>query len=121
MKFGSRLSHLHFLGKDVIATRIGSHILFHDLSTHTDTIYTANNHTSGDGISCVAGHQNTAVFAFGEKCPNPRIFVKKYPSFSTVSVLKGVVLHYEILFYVEKQPVPHFLSCLLLGSFQLYA
>jgi hypothetical protein len=49
----------------------------------------------------VAGHQNTAVFAFGEKCSNPRIFIKEYPSFSTVSVLKGVVLHCEILFYVE--------------------
>jgi hypothetical protein len=96
MKFGSTLNHLHFLGKDVIATRIGCHILFHDLSTHTDTIYTANNHTSGDGITCMTGYRNTAMFAFGERCLNPRIFIKEYPGFATVSILKGIVLYCEM-------------------------
>jgi hypothetical protein len=93
MKFGSRLSNLHFVGRDVIATRNGCHILFHNLSTHADTIYTANDHVSGDGITCVTGHQNIAMFAFGERCLNPRIFIKEYPSFATISILKGRVLY----------------------------
>jgi hypothetical protein len=92
MKFGSRLSHIHFVGSYVTAVRVGCHILFHDLSTNSDTIYSANNRTSGDGITCVAGHQNTAIFAFGEKRLNPRIFVKEYPSFSTVSTLEGMYI-----------------------------
>lgn len=92
MKFGSRLSQIHFVGSYVTAVTVGCHILFHDLSTHKDTIYSANNHVSGDGITCVAGHQNTAIFAFGENCLNPRIFIKEYPSFSTVSILQGMYI-----------------------------
>lgn len=98
MKFGSRLSHIHFVGSYVTAVRVGCHILFHDLSTHTDTIYSANNDTSGDGITCVAGHQNNTIFAFGEKCLNPRIFIKEYPSFSAVSIL-------EVMYIVKSNTV----------------
>ena len=74
---------------DVIAFGHGSIIQFTTLSTGNDSYYRPDCKQNGDGVSCLAGHKNLMLFAFGELVAKPKIFVLHYPSFRQISVLQS--------------------------------
>lgn len=43
---------------------------------------------NGDGVQCTAAHESIPIFAFAELSCNPRLIVKSYPSFATVTILQ---------------------------------
>jgi hypothetical protein len=77
-----------FVGKEVLVYGTGCHLIFVNLSTTEELIYTANNARTGDGIQCFVGHRTQSIFAFAEKRTNPTVFVKTYPNFEEISSLK---------------------------------
>lgn len=62
--------------------------MFYNLTTQEELTYTANNAKSGDGVATIAGHRTLNIFAFAEKRTNPSIFIKTYPNFEELFVLK---------------------------------
>lgn len=49
-----------------------------------------SNHDNGDGVvQCIASHQYVPVFAFAELSSNPKILIKSYPSFGSVTTLRN--------------------------------
>lgn len=81
-----------FVGKDVICIGSGYHLVFINLVTEREVIYTANNSNSqktGDGIKYFAGHRSLSIFAFAENCYNPNVYVHSYPEFGQIAVLES--------------------------------
>lgn len=78
------------LQKSVFIFSTSYWILFHDTETEKQSTYTADHlKGSGDGVRCVAGHDSNAIFAFAEMGPSPRVLVKSYPCFGTVTELRN--------------------------------
>ena len=68
---------------------LGSHIILTNLQTFEDIFYWADGKNSGDGVACLTGHKNFPIFAFGEACENPRIFIISYPDKVVVSIIES--------------------------------
>ncbi|XP_044262211.1 cilia- and flagella-associated protein 43 [Tribolium madens] len=82
------IKDLSFIGKEVVFYGTGCHLIFINLSTSEELLYTANNAKVGDGIQCFNGHRTSPVFAFAEKKTNPTLFIKSYPNFDEIHQFK---------------------------------
>lgn len=52
--------------------------------------YTADGQEDhGDGIQCTAAHSTVPIFGFAEIVAEPKLFVKSFPSFGTVTILRN--------------------------------
>ncbi|XP_065080968.1 cilia- and flagella-associated protein 43 [Ochlerotatus camptorhynchus] len=78
-----------FVGKEALAVGMGSHILLMNVISKQETFYRATDRTSGEGVSCLAGHKSFSIFAFAECCVCPRIFIVAYPDNSVLFLLEG--------------------------------
>nr|CAD7414709.1 unnamed protein product [Timema poppensis] len=88
IKFG-KITDITFVGKETLAIINECHILLYDIGLKKNFIYYANCEEHGDGVQCLAGHRTMPMFAFAEKCYNPRILLFSYPDFTPISILKG--------------------------------
>lgn len=66
-------------------------ILFLNMETGEKSSYTADgvHDTTGDGVRVTAAHDSVPIFAFAEMVSRPRLLVKSYPSFGTVTILQS--------------------------------
>nr|CAD7395214.1 unnamed protein product [Timema cristinae] len=85
-----KTTEITFVGKETLAIINECHILFYDIGLKKNFIYNANCEEHGDGVQCLAGHRTMPMFAFAEKCYNPRILLFTYPNFTPISIIKGV-------------------------------
>lgn len=79
------------MAKDYLIFGDGSFILFYNLTNGQQKCYKANSPAAGDGCRYVTGHRSYYLFAFAERCFNPRILVMTYPDFGLVSKLTGKI------------------------------
>ncbi|XP_077284418.1 cilia- and flagella-associated protein 43 [Arctopsyche grandis] len=84
----NNVERLTFVNKDVIAMHSSMHIIFHNLTSHIESVYTAQDQTTGDGVQCFIGHKNMYAFAFAEKCEHSHIYMMTYPDFKTMVKIK---------------------------------
>jgi hypothetical protein len=78
-------SHAQFISQNVICYKTGSTIKFVDLNGR-ETTFPAQGE---GGIGALAVHGINGVFAFSEKTIQPKITVVQFPTFLTVSEIKG--------------------------------
>lgn len=77
------------VGPDVIALHSCSYILFFP-PDGPRIDYEASTKANGLGVQCLAGYVAAPLFAFAEKAATkPRLLVKSFPGFETISVLSG--------------------------------
>ncbi|GJQ81907.1 hypothetical protein Trydic_g3740, partial [Trypoxylus dichotomus] len=88
VKFGN-IRNISFVGRETICVGDGCHLVFYNLNSKTEVIYTAGCDTTGMGVSCIAGHRTFPVFAFAEKSQTASIFVLTCPEFNSISKLPG--------------------------------
>ncbi|KAI4459081.1 hypothetical protein MML48_6g00013951 [Holotrichia oblita] len=60
VKFGT-IKNIAFVGRETICVGDGCHLVFYNLNTKTEKIYTAGNDTDGMGVSCIAGHRTYSI------------------------------------------------------------
>lgn len=77
------------MAKDHLIFGDGNFLIFLNLNNGQQKFYKANNEVTGDGVRYVAGHKSYYMFAFAEKCYNPRIIIMTYPDFGRVMTLSG--------------------------------
>lgn len=85
----STIHHCEMMAKDVLFMGDGCFIVFLNINTKQEKFYRANMKPNGDGVRYATGHRSHYVFAFAEKCYNPRILVLTYPDFTRVTTLSG--------------------------------
>lgn len=85
----STIHHCETMGKDHLILGDGSFVIFWNLINGQQKIYKATNKLSGDGVRYAVGHKSYNMFAFAEKCFNPRILLISYPDFIKINVFSG--------------------------------
>ncbi|KAJ2953970.1 hypothetical protein O0L34_g1612 [Tuta absoluta] len=82
-----RVDQVTFIGKEVLAVAHDLYIIFLNMRTGLELVYTADGPKRGDGVDTLAGHR-TNMFAFTEKVKHGRIFIMTYPNFQILIELK---------------------------------
>ncbi|KAI5636031.1 cilia- and flagella-associated protein 43 [Phthorimaea operculella] len=82
-----RVDQVTFIGKEVVAVAHDLYIVFMNVRTGLELVYTADGPERGDGVDALAGHR-TNMFAFTEKVKHGRIFIMNYPNFQILIELK---------------------------------
>lgn len=85
----SAIHQCELMAKDHLILGEGSFIIFWNLTNGQQKYYKAGGKPSGDGVKYAAGHKLHYMFAFAEKCFNPRILLMSYPDFTRIAVLSG--------------------------------
>ncbi|XP_055377896.1 cilia- and flagella-associated protein 43 [Condylostylus longicornis] len=76
-----------FIKEKIFAYHCDDTITFFDLATKQQTFYYAFGGDSGDGVSCITGHNNYFMFAFAELKYKPNIYMVLYPNMQITKIL----------------------------------
>ena len=82
---GGKVTSVAWIGKDVMAWCSGMNIIFYNVKKKQQSIRWCSRPSTGEGASCISGHQTLSIFAYAEKVLNPRILVYSYPSMTKIS------------------------------------
>ncbi|KAH0539419.1 hypothetical protein KQX54_004699 [Cotesia glomerata] len=81
---GGEIAQAVWVDKQVLAWSSGVHLVFYDLSTSTQTLYSPNL-SEADGVCCLAAKPALQLLAFAERKSIPGILIYQYPQMKLVA------------------------------------